>query len=609
MARIPQAQRQIFNTTIVGPVAQPGVTNIGAISAAAAGGEAIARVADTLRQVLVRQRQRELVAQGAEFSSQLNLQFHDQFKAITAREDVQRNPALARDEIDSFGDSILSSESFRNQPSEIQNFGRRQIASLKQKFGIQARNFEHDQSFKNTVTALNNTQNNFEVQALTTDTDIDDLANRFTAAITASVKSGALTLNKGEEVIRKGVRSITLNRANRLINSGDLNGAELFISNPDVQENLGAKNINALQKAILKQRATIGQNNLKDFQNDPAKLAIRNGAIPDNPQSILDNQFLETVDRDGNTLKIPVPKEQAAVLTNEQASFIAFNLNNAANVDILDAELQNLERTYGSNFPIAINNLKKNGLSDNLVSYAMMGPEDRLQKETLLLLSKGGAKEAEGIRRAAASILRRDTAISGIAVQTSDISNRVAENLSEYMGILANEGFPPNVANNFLKTSELMAFQFVLQGRSLDDAARLSTEWLLNNYDIGDVNNGKFRVPIEHNINDVETVADIILRSIKPADITRPDVLSGIEGLTFDELKDTARWELNADQSGLILVDQFGRPVRDAGGVEPLQINFADVPAILEQTAEQREVERLTLRRVVVDVQQTLGGT
>ena len=576
MARIPQAQRRIFNTTITN--VDP--TSPAAIGAAAAAGQAVAQVASTVGNQLRIQRERELTVQAAEFNSRFTLQAHQQAQSIFSREDVQRNPSLATQEVGKITQGMLQSDEFNSQPQRVQQAIRIKAASLNQQLGQRALKFQNDQTFNNTVNSFNKTLGNFELQALDGSVPLSDILKSNAALHAAAVKGGSMPLAKAEASLMKSNQSITMFSFNRLIANKDFDGAQDFIDDEDTRELLGSKNVLKAQNTINEKRQERANNNLKDFQKDPAKLAIRNGANPDDPQSLLDNQFIETTDKKGETVRIPVPPEQSAVMTNDQASFIAFNLNNATNVDVLDIEFQQLQQKFGANFPIAINNLKKNGLSDNLVSYAMMGPEDRLQKETLLQLSQGGAEEAKRTRQAAAAILKKGTELTGMAVQTSDVSNKVAENLSEYVGILAQEGFPPNQLNNFLKTSELLAFQYVLQGRSVDESARLATEWLLNNYSVGEINNGKFRVPIEHNVNEVERALSIINDSLTINDIQRPDVLSGIEGITFEELKETSRWELNADQSGLILVDQFGRPIRNAGGFDPIEVKFNQVQRI-----------------------------
>ena len=250
MARIPQAQRRIFNTTIVN--VDP--TNPAAIGAAAAAGQAVSQVAGAVSNQLRIVQERELAAQSAEFNSRMNLQFSDQFNNAIRSPQLQRNPSMARSEVNRISDSIINSDDFKSQPQRVQSFGRRELAKLRRQFGVQAINFENEQSFNNTVTSLNNTQNNFEIQALTTDADLNDMLLRNTAAVSASAKSGALTLNQAEQQINAASRSIVLNRAQRFINQGDLAGAQAFIADENIQEHLGADGIQRMQERIARKQ-------------------------------------------------------------------------------------------------------------------------------------------------------------------------------------------------------------------------------------------------------------------------------------------------------------------------------------------------------------------
>ena len=349
MARIPEAQRRIFNQTIVGP-------NLGAIGAAQAGFTGIAQGANQIVETLGRQREQELTAQGAEFGSRLTLQFQEQFSNVVKRPDIQKDPKLASMEVNRIADTLMGSDEFRNQPQAVQNLGRRRLSQLKQSFGAKALIFQNDQSFQNTIGALNQTQNNFELQALTSDTSINDLLKGYTAAVTASTASGALTLNQGEEQVLEGAKSITLNRAQRLINEGDLEAAQAFIQDKEIQEHLGADGVQRVQDTIeRKQRLRLAQKakaNEQRFTN-PWKFVEqadteRAPAISLNPQTLSDDidNRMEYIARKNQQFGLDLPlfndsekklfistldkanPEQAAALLNQITSSLPNNQQN-----------------------------------------------------------------------------------------------------------------------------------------------------------------------------------------------------------------------------------------------------------------------------------------
>lgn len=244
MARIPEAQRRTFASGIVRPT---GGVDLGAIGRAAAPFQSLSRNLQTVQNVLVQKREQQLVAESAEFNSRMSLQFQEQFTNSLKSRQLQSNPTLARGEVNRIAAELTSSPEFTQQPLLVQNLARRNIARLRQSFGSKAINFENEQTFRNTVTALNKTQSNFEVEALTTDTDLNELLKRYTATVAGSTKSGALTLAQGEKQVTSASKAIVSNRVQRLINEKDLDGARTLINDPTIQEHLGADGI---QRAI-----------------------------------------------------------------------------------------------------------------------------------------------------------------------------------------------------------------------------------------------------------------------------------------------------------------------------------------------------------------------
>lgn len=251
MVRIPEAQRRAFESGIVRP---QGDVNLGRISAAAAPYEALSQVSQSINKTLQVKQEQQLVADGTEFNSRLNIQFQDAYNQLTKREDIIKNPSLIRDEIPKISQGLLESQEFLDQPPEVQALGRKTLASLNGKFGLHGLQYENEQMFKNTLLAIDKTQNNFDLEALTTDTNIDEMMQRYSASIVANVKSGALTEQQGEAQLKAGASSILLNRMQRFLNEDDLSSAQLLLNDKGNQEILGADALTKANQQVERRR-------------------------------------------------------------------------------------------------------------------------------------------------------------------------------------------------------------------------------------------------------------------------------------------------------------------------------------------------------------------
>ena len=268
MAKIPEATRRQFVSGVIRP--QGGV-NLGAIDAAGAGARAVVQGANTVAQVLRQKQARQEVAEGSEFNSRADIQYHDAFNQLSRREDIIKNPSLIRDEIPKIGAELMKSEQFLSQPPETQNLMRKNITRLNTQFGIRGLEYENKQTFENTNIAMNRTLDNFDLEALTTDEPMDNMLQRYTATVAANVKSGALTEQQGELQTRAGAASITENRVQQLINNDELDEANAMLGQEATQDILGADGLQRAQAKVasrvetrLKQAAKIEKARLSD---------------------------------------------------------------------------------------------------------------------------------------------------------------------------------------------------------------------------------------------------------------------------------------------------------------------------------------------------------
>ena len=380
MPRITQAQRQIFNTQIQG-------ANLAAIGQAQAGLAGAQRATAAVFDTLAKSREQELTAQSAEFNSGLNLQFHERFNNVIRSQNVQRNPSLARSEVSRIAQSLITSNEFKNQPQLVQGLARRNIARLQQSFNARAINFENEQSFRNTVTALNKTQSNFELQALTTDTDINQLLQNYTATVTASAKSGALTINQAEAQIQEAASSIVANRAQQFINNNEIDAAKEFIADKAIQEHLGARGLQSIQSAISR-RETLNRN----------KQSKLNRLRSTNPWKLV--QQIDTE---------PVPEID---LTNTQQL--------AENLDERLAYIQRKNRQYGIDLPL---------LSD-LEKDSFIGVLDRTSAQgAAAVLNQAMSNIPDAQQDLLAQQIFEDEPAMGVAISVADDDAKLAQSL------------------------------------------------------------------------------------------------------------------------------------------------------------------------------------
>jgi len=248
MARIPQFQRQIFASGVIAPT--PGAIRLQNINIAQAGFQQLAKTSGVVANALFKQQEQQATAEATEFNSRISLQFQQQFDQSIRKPEVQQNPGLATKEVGNIASDIVSSDEFKEQSGFVQSLTRRNVNNLKLKFGGQALKYVNTQSFNNSITALNRTQSNIEIESLRSDASIEDLSRKFTATVAANTKSGLISLNQGEKIIMQGVSSIVRNKVQRLTDQKDFEGALDLVTGGQFDDFLPAEQQVKLQRNI-----------------------------------------------------------------------------------------------------------------------------------------------------------------------------------------------------------------------------------------------------------------------------------------------------------------------------------------------------------------------
>lgn len=253
--------------------------------------------------------------------------------------------------------------------------------------------------------------------------------------------------------------------------------AKQLMASKDFQENIESRtfeslNIKADREILRRQEKALKaqEERFKLFTEDPAKLAVLDGAKT--PDDIVATQIALGV-KEGNISVIP----------NAAAGFIANQLNGVTNADDMISELAGIQQEYGENYDIAMKDVKKGGLSDQLSFIAMMDPdEDKRIMDASFAMGQDGA-----------DIKKKATARDGVTI--SKIEDKVTENILDSMEAIAFEN-PAGEAQtaSMLANMVNIATFFVSQGQDIDSATELATGWFNNKTPVGDVNGKQFRV-------------------------------------------------------------------------------------------------------------------
>lgn len=326
------------------------------------------------------------------------------------------------------------------------------------------------------------------------------------------------------------------------------------------------------KKESLQNKAIAQQNkDMKDFQDDSALLAIRNGANPNDPQDIIDKSYLQQPD--GTILK--VAPNNVSIIPKQQASLLANQLNGINQADEMVAALEQIRQKKGDDyFPIAIKDLKNSGLSPDVAFIAHMDPiKDKNIIDASFAINAAGANKGEGVK------VITDMAKTRAATQNdkySDIDVKIAQNIEDTTSAMLNEGIPANEINNIQTRTSNIANYFYSKGGDMDKATKQATDWINAKYNLGDVNGKKFRAPSEYNINQLESGLDALLKDLKPSDISIANT-AGSVGFSLENIKRRGYFTLNGDQTGYILRDEFGIPVRSADRINVFQVPMKSV--------------------------------
>jgi hypothetical protein len=340
--------------------------------------------------------------------------------------------------------------------------------------------------------------------------------------------------------------------------------ARKILDSQKYDDDLGLDNILTLTartdakiKAIEDKQIKDLAENRKLFKTDPVKLAMKEGIDPDDHEGLYSAQ-----------LKAGVPNSNISIMSKDKASDITFMLNGAKSADDVIRVLYDVQKEYEGFEEIALNDLKRNDMSDNTAMIAMMDFDaDRNIIEAAFQMGKDGATIKE-------------TALKRGNIKATDITTAVADKASDVLEVMAFETDMIQTAKIQKGMQDIATF-FVAQGDDTETAVAKATNWALNKTAIAQIDNlgfwnseHKVRVPnaFAGAPDQIEEMLEYVLETTKFADDPKDDA----------DIKRNGRFVLHPSEDKYYIRNAINSPVLNDKG-EPMTFDIIDTLREIEQ--------------------------
>lgn len=266
---------------------------------------------------------------------------------------------------------------------------------------------------------------------------------------------------------------------------------------------------------------------------DPAQFSLESGA------RTLD-------DRSAIQLKNGVAQGNLRILTNSEAQMKAHDLNGIIDSKSMKEALLKIREETGQHYLSVMNQIKKNGLSDQMTYLATLDLEEY----------KGQADASFAMAISGKEITERATARTGIT--TAKIRESVAESINDELSVYAAEtpGGDAQIAS-LLNNMSNVATYYVAQGMDIEAATERAIAPVKDKTKIGYVNDIPFRITPGDDIDEIE---DALEYAIDNTSFTKGGALQN------SYYKRTVRPTLSTDETKYYLKDELGYIVKDSQG-------------------------------------------
>lgn len=272
----------------------------------------------------------------------------------------------------------------------------------------------------------------------------------------------------------------------------------------------------------------------KLIMEDPAQLAVELGA--------------KTIDdRITAQLRNGIGAGNIKVLTNSEAQQQAYKINSITNATDMQKTLAELKQEYGQHYYSAMNQLKKNGLSDQMTYIATLDlSKYQSQADASFAMGLDGDK-----------ITKKAMAREGVT--QSKIKEGLLDLVSPALEVYASEnpgGIGEAQTAALLENMSNIATYYVAQGTDINTAVRQASLPIIEQTPQGYINGKVFRV---HTGDDISEIEDALEGAINDTKFPGTDFENSL-------IQRTARPVLHPDSSKYYLKDELGYPILNAKG-------------------------------------------
>lgn len=290
----------------------------------------------------------------------------------------------------------------------------------------------------------------------------------------------------------------------------------------------------------------------KAFMDDPASLAIMNGADPSDPQDMLSKQFIQVGDQ-----LINVPDNRKSVMTKDQASLLADQFNKLNTPEEAVALVQSIQEKYKDASGVAFRDLASGGLPGHYKTLLAMDPVQDVGAFSFLFRATRDGEKKVLTEAKAYTASRGDEPLRPLVQQSLT---------PELLTAISMENGDPQ---KLVDSANLIASYAVVKGFSVNEAISLGTKWITDKYDTPAINNHPVRVNRSLPVEEVTGYLENYVKSYDYSKVTANKAM-------YDVYKSMASFILDSDAKGYIMVDDLGIPLRTRAG-ENVYVPITDI--------------------------------
>jgi len=191
-----------------------------------------------------------------------------------------------------------------------------------------------------------------------------------------------------------------------------------------------------------------------------------------------------------------------------------------------------------------------------------------------------------------AAVKTDDLSAQLLPIQAKEIRDSITSALAPMQQTLLNTN-PGSGASTFTDIREQatrLAYSYAAKGMSASEAAKLAAKAVaLDKYTFTD----SYRIPVTYGdrINDIESGSRFVVNTLSVDNMHIPTPYKKAPDQYVNAVKNSARWINNPDETGLILVDDYGTPVFDKSGVA------------IQKSFEQLELDGINVTKSAKEIQ------